>query len=284
MIRFFTFLFIIHTLCFGYEKNIDLTLPTNYTQQRFIYKGFTDLYNTTNKDYTPYNININNYLSKPTRKLAQDTFYMQIFMLGTMAVLVALPESISNWDLDELQKESLSDRWKEHVKAGPVIDKDDFFINYIGHPVSGAWYYTMARNDGLDEFDSFLYSVFVSTFVWEYGYEAFAEIPSLQDLIATPVVGSLLGEYFHHLELSLDKNNGKIFNSTTLGNIGYFFLNPIGMVANSLDNMLHIKTTMYIEAYNPTINKAYTYYSKFMIRKPQEFYNTNYMLVTRFTF
>jgi hypothetical protein len=237
-----------------------------------------------NLDYVPYNININEQLSQPQRKLVEDTLYMQVFMLGTMAVLVALPESISNWDLDELQEKSLSQRWKEHVEAGPVWDKDDFFINYIGHPVSGAWYYTMARNDGCDPFESFLYSSFISTFVWEYGYEAFAEIPSIQDLFATPIVGSFLGEYFHYLEIKLDKNKGEVLGSKTLGNISYFFLDPIGKVTHELSDFFDVSVTMKIQAYNSVINKEYQTYNEYIVQKPVEFYEPNYTLVTNFIF
>ncbi|WP_203249645.1 MULTISPECIES: DUF3943 domain-containing protein [Cysteiniphilum] len=64
---------------------------------------------------------------------------------------------------------------------------------YIGHPYAGAIYYMAARDSGFGEFESFLYSAFISTFFWEYGVEAFAEVPSIQDLIVTPVDGWLLG-------------------------------------------------------------------------------------------
>ncbi|MFZ2890098.1 DUF3943 domain-containing protein, partial [Sulfuricurvum sp.] len=52
----------------------------------------------------------------------------------------------------------------------------------------------MARNDGLSIGESAAFSTLMSTFFWEYGYEAFAEVPSIQDLIFTPLVGSLFGE------------------------------------------------------------------------------------------
>ena len=81
-------------------------------------------------------------------------------------------------------------------------------INYLGHPISGAVYYVMARNDGLNPFESFIFSTLMSSFFWEYGYEAFAEIPSMQDLVSTPIVGAFMGEYMHYLEGVLDENGG----------------------------------------------------------------------------
>ena len=266
-----------------FNKNLQKELQ-QYKKKALLEKKFISLDDNLYKDYIPYNINVNEELSAPARRVVEDTVYMQVFMLGTMGILLALPESVSKWDPSELEDKSLSERWKEHVKAGPVWDKDDFVINYIGHPVSGAWYYTMARNDGLNEFDSFLYSVFVSTCIWEYGYEAFAEVPSIQDLFATPIIGSLLGEYFHYLELKLDKNHGEIWGSSSLGSISYFFLDPIGKVTNELSQFFDVTVTMKIEAYNPYINQRYENYNNYIINKPPEFQEINYTLITNFEF
>jgi hypothetical protein len=238
-----------------------------------------DLYS----DYSSKNINVNDKLSTSQKKIIEDTLYMQVFMVGTIGALLLLPESVTKWDLDSLEDKSLSQRWKYNVKAGPVMDKDDFFINYIGHPVSGAWYYNMARNDGLDEFDSFLFSVFVSTFIWEYGYEAFAEIPSIQDLIATPVVGAFIGEYFHYLEKQLDKNRGLIWNNQSLGNISYFLLDPIGNVSGGLSKFFNVNVTMRFETYQPLYSIKQSDYNQF-INKPAQFSNFEYSLILNFEF
>ena len=206
-------------------------------------------------------------MTGPQRALVEDTTYMQVFMLGTMGLLVMLPESVTQWDLDALDEKSLSERWKEHVRAGPVMDEDDMFINYIGHPVSGAWYYTMARNDGMDPFESFLYSTFVSTFIWEYGYEAFAEIPSIQDLIATPIIGSLLGEYMYYLEGELDENRGKIWGYQWLGSTSYFLIDPIGNIASGLSGFFDVDVTLRFETYQPNYSRQQTTYN-YMLDKP----------------
>ncbi|MEA1892576.1 MAG: DUF3943 domain-containing protein [Campylobacterota bacterium] len=196
---------------------------------------------------------------------------------------MVLPESITKWNLDVLDDASLSQRWKNNVKAGPVMDEDDFFINYIGHPVSGAWYYTMARNDGLDPFESFLFSTFVSTFIWEYGYEAFAEIPSIQDLIATPIVGSLLGEYFIYLEKQIDKNSGKIWGYQSLGSISYFLIDPIGNMSNGLSNFFDLSVTMKFQTYQLSNSINQTNYN-IALNKPTEFSNFDYGVILNFEF
>ena len=214
-------------------------------------------------DYDSLNLNVNETLSSSEKKLAEGTLYTQMFMVGTVGLLYVMPESVSKWDKDALAEQSLGDRWLEHVQEGPVWDEDDFAINYIGHPVSGAWYYTMARNYGISPESSFLYSVFLSTCIWEYGYEAFAEIPSWQDIFSTPIVGSLIGEYFYYLEKEIDKNNGEVLESKMLGNISYFFLNPIGNISNGLSELFNISATLHFQTYQPIMpiyeQKSYIY-------------------------
>ena len=213
-------------------------------------KNFISLDSNLQKDYLVEDINLNNKLDQKGKKLFTDTVYLQVFMFGTVGFLYMLPSSVTKWE-DTDEEKSLSEKWKEHVKAGPVIDEDEWYINYIGHPVSGAWYYMVARDDGYGVWESFAYSVMLSSFFWEYGYEAFAEIPSTQDLIATPVIGSLLGEGFFYLEKELDKNHGLIWGSKILGNISYFFLNPIGRMTDSMDKFFNVDLEFHYKVFQP---------------------------------
>lgn len=217
---------------------------TAYRTQMLLQQRYVDLDPWLNKDYAAYHVNVNNAMSSSYRQLAEDTIYTQIALIAAVGVLVVLPESVSKWDLNELQKKSLEERWQEHVTTKPVWDKDTFAINYIGHPVFGAVYYTMARDDGLSIFGSAMFSTVMSTFFWEYGYEAFAEIPSVQDLIFTPLIGSFLGEGMHVLEKELDANNGMVWGSKGLGNVSYFFLNPMGNIAHGLGDFFDVSVTM----------------------------------------
>lgn len=207
-----------------------------------------------NKDYLPVTINVNDSLPGHYRTVIGDTLYLQLFLMGSVSFLTLLPQSVTSWNVEELRDKSLSARWFEHVSTPPVWDNDNWMINYIGHPVSGGWYYTMARNDGMSIGESAAFSTLMSTFFWEYGYEAVAEIPSIQDLIFTPLLGSFVGEGMYTLEGKLDRNDGTLFGSKTVGNIGYFFLNPIGMMAQGIKNILHslhidANVTMTIQTY-----------------------------------
>lgn len=64
---------------------------------------------------------------------------------------------------------------------------------------------------------SFGYSFLMSTFFWEYGVESLFETPSWNDLWATPIIGSLIGELFLQLYQKVENNNGEVLGSRRLG-------------------------------------------------------------------
>jgi hypothetical protein len=250
----------------------------NYEMSDLLGRNFVALDDELDKDYITQNYNLNSNLSSSQRNILEDTAYVQVAMITTIGALLLLPQSITNWDPNTLNDKPLDEKWKEHVAAGPVIDEDDAIINYVGHPVSGAIYYTMARNDGLSPFNSFLFSTLMSSFFWEYGYEAFAEVPSIQDLISTPLIGSFMGEGMHYLEGKLDENHGLIWNSRYLGNISYFFLDPMGNMAHGIEDFLDLQASMHFTAYQ---ENAYMYQNNYdiFINKPYQFRGYNYGIV-----
>lgn len=204
-----------------------------------------------NKDYLPLDINVKNSIPPEYGPIVDDTIYLQGVMLSTIGALSIMPESITNWSAAKLKEKSLWSRWSEHVTSGPVWDEDAWAINYIGHPISGAYYYTMARNDGMSAYESAAFSTLMSTFFWEYGYEAFSEVPSIQDIIITPLLGSLLGEELIVLQRKLDEN---VWGSKRAGNIAYFLIDPLGHIADGLGLILrscgfNSKVTMTIRTY-----------------------------------
>lgn len=171
-------------------------------------------------------------LSPVNQELVRQTRNFGALGVATMGILFMLPESVTNWNSEDLKRQSLGERWKEKVSEGPVIDHDDWMINYIGHPLSGAAYYTVARHAGAGIMKSFGYSVLMSTFFWEYGLEAFAETPSIQDLIITPVIGSLIGEGMYYIENKIKDNGGVLFGSHRIGAFAMGLMNPAGSLLN----------------------------------------------------
>jgi hypothetical protein len=158
-------------------------------------------------------------------------------MLGAsfaaIGILYVMPESVTNWNKSDIKFSRLFQNWHKHVKEGPVKDKDDWFLNWITHPYSGALYYMAGRSAGASSPSSFLVSTIMSTFFWEYGIEAFAEVPSIQDLIITPVVGSILGECFYLMKRNIVMNNNQtLLGSKFLGKAVLILMDPITEVSN----------------------------------------------------
>lgn len=148
----------------------------------------------------------------------------------TLGVLYLLPENATAWNKEEAMKTPLFERWWKNVKKGPVVDKDNFVFNYILHPYGGAAYFMSARSQGFNMWYSALYCAGISTIFWEYGIEAFMEIPSIQDLIITPLVGSVFGEAFYILKRHIVANDHHLWGSKILGNIVVYLIDPVNEV------------------------------------------------------
>lgn len=196
---------------------------------------------------TPINIDP---LRSTEKNLTNDTRNLAYSMGATLGILWLMPESVTKWDKDEIRNngKGIFTEYAENVRRGPVIDKDDWAVNYIGHPLSGAAYYTLARQNGKSKWQSFGYSVVMSTFFWEYGFEAFAEVPSIQDLILTPVMGSIIGEAFYSAEASIRANDGKLLGSEKLGRTALVILNPMGAMSSSINKALGSEVVRKAEA------------------------------------
>jgi len=170
-------------------------------------------------------------------KLARDTGYLATMGVIFMGTMIAMPESVSRWDTSNPSKfiGAMPSNWSEKVSQGPVIDQDKWAINYIGHPISGSFYYQVARHDGFGVVGSTVYSAMMSAFFWEYGLEAFAEVPSIQDLIVTPLGGALLGEAMYQAEQAIDRGGGTVLGSRLLGGATKILLNPVGTLLDGVD-------------------------------------------------
>lgn len=150
----------------------------------------------------------------------------------TLGVLELLPESATAWNKAEIHKKPFFDRWWSNVKKGPVWDHDNVVFNYILHPYGGAAYYMSARSQGCNMFQSFLYGLAISTVFWEYGIEAFMEVPSIQDLFITPIGGLLVGETFYRIKRYIVENDYHLFGSPVLGKAAAILVDPVNEVVN----------------------------------------------------
>jgi len=173
-------------------------------------------------------------LDERYEKTLEDVLYLQILGGSFIVGLWLLPENISKWDHSKIQEKSLYKSWSDNISSGPVIDQDEWYINYIGHSLSGAYFYTLARNNDLTIGESAAFNFLMSTVYWEYGVEAIFEVPSTQDLLITPILGSFLGEGFYQIQQNIYENNGEVLGSTRLGNFFLILLNPEGSLADFL--------------------------------------------------
>lgn len=176
-------------------------------------------------------------LNDNQQKIVKQTRNFTVLGTAVIGMIWMMPEEISNWDEEKVGKK-IGSKYVDHIKEGPVVDNDAWAVNYIGHPYSGAAYYVVARHAGLSKMQSFGYSVFMSTVFWEYGLEAVFEEPSLQDLIITPVIGSLMGEGFMRMSKLIEENNGLLLGSKGAGTVALALMNPAGAMLDGINDVL----------------------------------------------
>lgn len=201
----------------------------------------------TNDYWRPLEIDPDIYIDNPFRiglfkplngedheRLWSQTKSVFFYGLGVVGVLAALPESATGWDPDT----DILSKWQQNVRDGPVWDRDNWAYNYIGHTYCGGVYYQVARKSGYRQWDAFMYSLLMSTFYWEYGVEAFAETPSIQDLVVTPVMGWVYGEWAYQTEKNIRDSNNEVLDSKILGGVSLFFLDPIDAFGRTVNRIV----------------------------------------------
>ena len=141
-----------------------------------------------------------------------------------MGILMMLPNEMTKWE-EDWQKVA-----KRHIKRTftrpPIWDQDDFFFNYIGHPIAGSYYYNAVRSQNAKWWESLLFSTAQSC-IWEYLIEGFAEQPSIQDLIFTPIGGLILGEPAHIMTMQMRRNGFNFIEKVCV-----LLLNPMFVINN----------------------------------------------------
>jgi Domain of unknown function (DUF3943) len=168
--------------------------------------------------------------------LARDTAFLLTYQVVGVAIIYALPASVSRWS-DSAKNNVGFERWWDNVNH-PVWDDDSWAVNYIGHSYFGATYYIRARERGFDRIDSFLYSALASA-LYEFGVEAIFEKPSYNDLIVTPVGGALLGG------LVFEPVRNWILRKPELkwyDHVGLIATDPIGAMNYVVERLLGIKS------------------------------------------
>jgi hypothetical protein len=172
--------------------------------------------------------------------LGRDTVFLLGYQVAFIGILYLLPESVSRWSSED--KKISFEKWWDHVQHPVLWDKDNPLGNYVGHPYIGAAYYIRARERGFDRIDSFLYSALASA-MFEFGAEAVFERPSVQDLIVTPVGGTLMGLGFEPLRAWV---RGKP-EPRWYGHLILIATDPIGALNSVFERLMGIKSDIRVD-------------------------------------
>jgi len=173
------------------------------------------------------------------RGIKRDTVYYIGYQFAAIGVLYVAPEDVSGWSEEDKEDYSF-EKWKDNV-GDPVWDEDKWWINYILHPYWGGAFYIRAQERGFDQVQSFLYSALLST-LYEFGAEAMFEPPSYQDLIVTPVVGALVGQFvFAPLREHIRAQPGE---PGWAGKAVLFLTDPMGVVNVATDRLFGVKADL----------------------------------------
>jgi len=225
---FLFFLFLIIGLNNGYTQKDSIitdSLVVTSNNDSLVKKG--------KKRYKPYydtithHFKLRNEEAKFGKKFLRGSLINLSYNSAIASLLLILPEDISKWN-----KSNYGNQFKKSFTHAPVVDKDKWYINYIGHPYQGTFYYNLIRSQGAKIWQSSLFCL-GSVWIWEYTIEAGFEQPSIQDLVVTPAAGILLGELFHFSTIKMSKNGFKwyekmfvsIFNPTFAINNGFKYAN-----------------------------------------------------------
>jgi len=185
--------------------------------------------------------------------LKRDTWYFLGYQWVTIGLLYVAPESVSSWSTEQKEGYDMS-LWWDNV-TNVQVDSDKFYINYVLHPYWGASYFVRARERGYDNKAAFWYSVALST-VYEFGAEALFEEPSVQDLIVTPVLGSLLGGYFMRVRGNVREREYELGYRTTKDKWVWVLTDPLGSLNRQFDKLFGKETTLQIQPYRQSARRS----------------------------
>lgn len=168
--------------------------------------------------------------------LKEKTKYVVMTQAALLGMLIMLPESLSKWDKAEINRIGPLKHWEKHTFHAPVIDHDRMWVNASHAFLAGNGYHMMCRNLGYSPLECLGYSAVMST-MHEMALETFAEYPSIQDLIVTPLGGFVFGEGSYHIQLLIRANDSKVLGSKILGRIILVSINPLGKVVDTMETL-----------------------------------------------
>lgn len=165
---------------------INISFPKLFKKIVFVFVVFTIVSNE---------INCQAFQLKPIT--IPDTVYRRS-ALKTSLGLVSLYTGI--WAYDKAIKKPFADisiaTIKHNFKTGFLWDNDGFQTNMLDHPLQGNFNFNIARYNGYNHWQSYIYN-FGGSLFWEMLLEN--EPPSINDQISTVVGGQAIGEVCYRI-------------------------------------------------------------------------------------
>jgi len=153
-----------------------------------------------------YSVRLNHRETGIGNKILRGILYATKYNIAIGVCLFIAPEYVNKWNKKEkFRIESIEKQYIKSFTSLPVFDRDLWIVNYIGHPYTGSYFYNILRSQDVSAWHSALFCIGNSC-LWEYGWEAGMEQPSIQDLIVTPLAGILFGELSHIATIKMSKN------------------------------------------------------------------------------
>jgi hypothetical protein len=118
---------------------------------------------------------------------------------------------------------------RDNFRTGLVWDFDDFGTNQFGHAYHGAMYHSIARAQGMNFYESSLYTL-LGSLSWEFFWES--EHPGKNDNYFSTFGGIHLGEALYRMANLISYDNSTGFRKT-MGKVFRFLVNPIVGVSGS---------------------------------------------------
>jgi len=105
------------------------------------------------------------------------------------------------------EKETVTwDMYRQTFTRPPRWENDPISWNYGAHPIMGSLYYLSYRNKRAHWVEAFAGAA-INSAIYEYVIAGGTQRPSANDLIVTPVLGSLLGEGIYQFKKQLLKDH-----------------------------------------------------------------------------
>src|SRR6187399_260705 len=114
--------------------------------------------------------------------------------VGAVSYWLMQDRNVADWDNPTPEERFNGSAWR--------LDNNSLGVNFIAHPFTGGFAYSVARANHHGVLTSFAYASMFS-FIWEFVLE-FKEKVSVNDLIVTSPTGVPIGEFFYKLGLYLD--------------------------------------------------------------------------------